>query len=363
MSITTRIGLAILLIGATWAAYPAAPSAADWEPPTPKPESKDWVRLSSGEWVRGAIELLQYEKMYFDSEEMDDLEFDWEDVAEIRSARILTVGMIGGKVVSGTVAMSDGIMRIRTGVGVEEYSASQVLAIIEGRPTELNYWSLKATANLVARTGNTEQNDFTSFLRLRRQTTRSQFNAEYRGNYGSTDGESTVANSRVDVDANWFLSRQLFVTPLAVDLFNDEFQNIDLRSGLSAGFGYYLIRSKTDWQINASGGYQKTTYISVGEGEDLTVNNGTITLGTTLEMDLTKNIELDTEYSIRRTLGTDETTLHHSYFMLSFDILGDIIDFTASVTWDHNSNPKTNAEGITPKSDDVTMAYGLGVDF
>ena len=363
MSITKRLGFTILFCCAVWATLPAAVAATDWEPPVPQAETKDWVRLSSGEWVRGSIELLQYEKMYFDSEEMDDLEFDWEDVVEIRSARILTVGLIGGTVVYGTVVMRDGIIKVRSGEDMHEFSTSMVLAIIEGRPTELNYWSLRATANLVARSGNTEQNDFNSFLRLRRQTTRTQLNAEYRGNYGSTDGESTVSNSRVDVDANWFLSRQLFVTPLSIDLFSDDFQNIDLRSGISAGFGYYLIRAKTDWQVNASGGYQRTTYTSVAEGEDRSIDNATITLGTTLEMDLTADIELDAEYNVRRTLGTDETTLHHSYLMLSFDIFGDIIDFTASVAWDHNSNPKTNAEGITPKKDDVTMAYGLGVDF
>jgi putative salt-induced outer membrane protein YdiY len=342
---------------------PVAAAAEDWVPPIPADDTLDWLQLSSGEWVRGTIELLQNEKLSFDSEEMDDLEFDWEDVVEIRTNRTLTVGLYDGSILTGPVLMKDGVLAIRTITGVQQANAWQVRSIIEGTPSELNYWSFRATANLVARSGNTEQNDFNSFVRVRRQTTMSRFNLEYNGNYGSTDGMETVSNSRLKGDVNLFLTRKLFVTPASADFFKDRFQNIELRSGLGAGFGYYIIRSATDWQINAGGGWQRTTYQSVSEGEDRSVNNGTITLGTVLETDITSDIELDAEYSVRRTLGTDKRTLHHVYAMLSFDLIGDIIDFNASVTWDYNSNPKENADGVVPKKSDLTMAYGLGIDF
>lgn len=361
MPIFVRLTLLMLLVGAAWAGAETATTA--WQPPEPTPESRDWVRLNSEEWLRGRIELLQDLKLSFDSDELDDLEIDWEDVAEIRSPRILTFGLLDGTVVTGTSVMKDGILEVRTTSGVEEFAAQQVFAIIEGRPRELNYWSLKASANLIVRSGNTEQNDFNSVVLLRRQTTWSQVNLQYKGNFGKTDGEETVNNNRGDIDAKLFLSRQLFVTPVDVELLNDKFQNIDLRSGVSAGFGYYFIRARTDWQINAAGGYQRTRYASVAAGEDDRIDNGTITLGTVLETDLTSAIEIDAEYSIRRTLGADRATLHRFFMLLSFDLLGDVLDFTTSIAWDYNTNPKQNAEGLTPRKSDLTMAYGLGVDF
>ena len=343
---------------------PAAAAAEDdWEPPAPDPQTLDWVKLSSGEWVRGSIELVLDETMNFDSEEMDDLQFDWGDVVEIRTARVLTVAFHDRTVVSGPVTMREGTIKVRTLAGVQEFPADQVHSIIEGEPTELNFWSFRAAASLVARSGNTEQTDFYSFFRVRRQTNTSRVNLEYRGNYGSTEGVETVANSRLDADLQLFLSRRLFVAPVSVDLFKDRFQNIDLRSGLGAGLGYYIIRADTDWQVHASGGWQRTRYESVPAGEDRSIDNGTITLGTVLETDITDDIELNAEYSIRRTFGDDETTLHHAYVMLSFDLIGDVIDFTASAALDHNTNPKADADGVRPEKTDLTMAYGLGVDF
>ena len=360
---TARLTLVILLLCTCLSAL-ADTEPSIWLPPEPSPTAKDWVRLKSGEWLRGHIQLLRDDKLSFDSDELDDLEIDWEDVAEFRSPRTLTFGLLDGTIVTGTATMRGGVLKVGTIDGAKEFEARQIHAIIEGHPTERNFWSLKASANLVTRSGNTEQNDLNSLLMLRRDTTRSQLNLQYKGNYGDVDGEETVNNHRGDIDFNLFLSRRLFVTPIAVDLFTDPFQNIDLRSGALAGGGYYLIRRpKLDWYLQLGAGGQRTIYNSVEEGEDGAVTNGTLTAGTTVEADLSKNVELDFEYSLRRTLGSDETTLHHVFLLLSFDIFGDVIDFTTSITWDYNTDPKTNAEGITPERSDLTMAYGLGVDF
>jgi opacity protein-like surface antigen len=337
--------------------------AADWEPPEPDEDALDWVKLSSLEWVRGTLELLQHEVLYFDSEEMGNLQFDWPDVIEIRTTRTVTVGFIDGSTASGPITLRDGVLKVRTVDGVKDYDRWQILAMIEGEPKEINYWSFLATANLVTRSGNTSQSDFNAFVRIRRQTTMTQANVEYRGNFGNVDGEETANNTRLDLNGKLFLTRKLFVTPLAIDFTNDKFQNLELRTGVTAGLGYYIIRAATDWQVGIGGGYQGTEYVSVAEGEDRSIDNGTITAGTKLEMDLTSDIELDAEYQVRRTFGADKRTLLHGYLMLSFDLIGDIIDFTASVTWDRNSNPKPNADGVVPDKDDLQMAYGLGVDF
>ncbi len=47
----------------------------------------EWIRLGSGEWLEGEIDLLRDESLAFESDELGELELDWEDVAEIYSAR------------------------------------------------------------------------------------------------------------------------------------------------------------------------------------------------------------------------------------------------------------------------------------
>ena len=64
-----------------------------------------------------------------------------------------------------------------------------------------------------------------------------------------------------------------------------------------------------------------------------------------------------------RILGKDDTMRHSLFLQLSFDLLGNWLDFNASLNWEHNRNPKTNAAGITPKRDDLVMTYGLEVEF
>ena len=226
MLAVARLTLAMLLLCTGLSAL-ADTEPSFWLPPEPSPAAKDWVRLKSGEWLRGHIQLLRDDKLSFDSDELDDLEIDWEDVAEFRSPRILTIGFLDGTIVTGTATMRGGVLKVGTIDGAKEYEARQIHAIIEGEPTERNFWSLKASANVVSRSGNTEQSDLNSLLLLRRDTTWTQLNLQYKGNYGDVDGEETVNNHRGDIDFNLFLSRQLFVTPIAVDLFTDAFQNID----------------------------------------------------------------------------------------------------------------------------------------
>jgi hypothetical protein len=343
--------------------FTSAAAAGAWAPTAPGSDIQDWVRLSSGEWVRGTVELLHDETLSFDSEGLDDLELDWGDVVEIRSSRILTVGLYDGTVVSGPLLMRDGVLTVGAGDGARRVDRANVRTFFEGEPREINYWSFRATANIVARSGNTQQYDVNSYVRVRRQSTASRPDFEYQGNYGSTEGIETVRNSRLAADANIFLTRKLFVTPVSADFFEDRFQNIALRTGVGAGFGYYLLRAATDWRITAGGGWQRTNYESVGADEDRSIDNGTVTLGTVLETDITSTIELDAEYNIRRTIGPDERTLHRVYTMVAIDLFGDVIDFNASLTWDYNSNPKANADGQRPEKSDLTMAYGLGVDF
>ena len=62
-------------------ALPALPVlAADWHPEEPGPDTKDWVQLTSGEWVRGSIDLFRDLEMQFDSDDLDDLTIDWGDI-------------------------------------------------------------------------------------------------------------------------------------------------------------------------------------------------------------------------------------------------------------------------------------------
>ena len=85
-----------------------------WAPPPPSTAEKDWIRLSSGEWLWGTIDLMRDESLEFDSEEMDDVTIDWEDVVEIRSARVMTYVKLDGSMVTGTSTMKGEMLLVET---------------------------------------------------------------------------------------------------------------------------------------------------------------------------------------------------------------------------------------------------------
>ena len=334
-----------------------------WAPPPPSDIEKDWIRLSSGEWLWGTIDLMRDESLEFDSEEMDVVTIDWVDVVEIRSARVMTYVRLDGSVVTGTSTMKDDTVLIDTTEGVIEIPRLQITSILEGKPTERNFWSAKVGVDLSTRTGNTNQKDLGARIFIKREAARSRIDIRYQGNFSKTNDVENIRNNRGNIEWKVFLSRKFFISPVKLEFFSDKFQNIDWRLTAGVGIGYYLTRSsKADWFVELGGSYQDTRWRSVEPGEDLEESNGSLPFRTTLETDITKKIELTAEYGVQIGLGHEPNHIHHTFVMFEIDIWGDI-DFDMSVTWDHVTRPKTNAEGITPLKDDVATYFGLSIDF
>jgi hypothetical protein len=111
------------------------------------------VALKSGELLRGEIEYIRDEKVYFDSDELEDLEIDWSDVTGFASPRNNTYRFGDDEIVTGTAEMRGGVIRIDTGAAIREFPRSTFYSMIEGELREIDYWSLKAALGLTWRSG------------------------------------------------------------------------------------------------------------------------------------------------------------------------------------------------------------------
>jgi len=354
------IALAVLTVIASLSRYACAET---WAPPEPETTERDWVMLSSGEWLWGDISLFQDKDLYFDSEELDNLTLDWDDVIIIRSARVLTYTFTNERIATGTAEMRDGIIRVNTTDEIEEYPRQDLIKIIEGDQSELNYWSAKASIGLTARSGNTDQVDVNTVAKIRREATRTRVDLDYNGNFSRVDSVETINNHRLGAGWAVIIKRGFFVTPLMVEYYADEFQNIDIRGTIGAGLGIWAVRSsKVEWNIQLGGSYRDTRYISVEEGESDKDQTGSVVPATVFEWDITGDIELDINANSQIGVPDVNNTTHHVQAFLSVELFNDIIELTTNLTWDRIETPKTNAEGITPKRDDFRLALGLGLD-
>ena len=342
---------------------PTPARSQEWHPEEPSKSEKDWVQLKSGEWLRGSIDLFRDLKMDFDSDELDDLVIDWEDIAAFRAPRNLTFVFTGERVVVGPATMQDGVIRISTEDGIREFGRLELLSIIEDTPREINFWSSNAFFGITLRTGNTEQTDFSAWLKIKREATRSRLSLEYRGDFSEVSGEETVNSHKGTMLFDLFISRRFFITPFSYEYYSDKFQNIDYRSTIGAGVGYFLFRkSRIDWSVSLGGGYKVTTFLSVEEGEDMKDKTGSLIPSTKLETDITKDIELHIEYSSMIGVPDIESSTHHAAGTISIDIYKDIFELTFSVIWDRVDNPKAYEDNTVPEKDDLKMVFGFGID-
>ena len=342
---------------------PAAALSQTWAPPQPEPKERDWIQLTSGEWLWGDIKLFQDESLTFDSEELDDLTIDWDDIAVLRSARVLTYSFTRDRVATGTAQMQEGTLRIQTASGMEEYSWKDLIKIIEGDMKEINFWSAKASLGLTVRSGNTDQADLNTVVKIRRDATRTRIDLDYNGNFSKVDSVQTINNHRAGASWNVIIRRGFFVTPASGELYADDFQNIDIRTTIGAGVGIFLFRrSNLDWNFQLGASYRDTRYVSVEAGESDRDQTGSIVPATVFEVEFTNGIELDINYNSQIGVPDTKDSTHHLQALLSVDLLGDIIDLTVNFTWDRIENPKANADGIVPERDDYRLALGFALD-
>jgi len=333
-------------------------------PDTGKEGKFDWIRLTSGEWLKGELDVLRRGKVEFDSDKLDDLKIDWDDVAEVRTAKnqmVLIEGPDGTETHVGKVVVKDGVVQV-DGQTVQRFDRKKLLALVPGVPTERNYWRGKINFGLTTRSGNSSQTDFSSYVFARRQTSNTRWETTYNGAFSSVDGVETANNNRLGSKFDAFLTRKLYVTPLGVDLYQDRFQNIRLRSKPYAGFGYDLVdRHGMTWSISLFAGYERTDYVTVPPGEPDTVSSAALVFATNYEWDATSTVELKFDYNITVPTRDTHSYNHHLATIVSVDVIGDL-DLDVTFVWDRVNNPVFN--GTTqPKQDDFRTTVGLAYSF
>ena len=62
-----------------------------WREMVPQAVEYDWIQLTSKEWLKGVFESLYDDKVEFDSDELDLVVLDWEDVEKVRGHSIHSV--------------------------------------------------------------------------------------------------------------------------------------------------------------------------------------------------------------------------------------------------------------------------------
>jgi hypothetical protein len=333
-----------------------------WNPPTPAPDDFDWIRHKSGEWLKGDIDLLRYGTLQFDSDKMGEREFDFEDIIELRSPRMNTCLFEGDIDMVGTLLMRDGYVK----VGGEEgrcFERAKLQTILPGEPKESSFWKGELTLGVSTRSGNTDLTTINGSIDIERRTLATLIGLDYAGNYGKLEGEENINNHRLLGQYQVFLTDRLYLSPVVLEAYKDEFQNIDYRMTPAAGVGYFIFdQGDLKWNVDALGGFQYTRFDSVTAGEDRSDTTSAVIALSKFETDLTKDVDLELEYSITYPLTSDISPNHHANAGISIE-LNDTLNLDLAFTWDRVGNPERDSGGELPEKDDYRLTVGLGVEF
>ena len=325
-------------------------------------DEKDWVRLASGEWLRGNIERMRDGAMEFNSDEIKLITYDWKKVKELHSPRANTYNFIDGTDLVGPAMTNEDFVVVQTIDGVVTRPRAELQAIIEHTRRERNYWSTVLRMGLTANAGNTENLTFNAFWQLVREDTFTRAALSYDGTFG-TASRAEVANRHLaggDVDI--FVHPIIYVKALTGQLLYDKFQNIRLRATPAAGVGFHLITTYVvNWDLEfAPLGYQYLSLLDPAAAVENPQNDAYMMFRMFADLDFTDDIQLLLEWRTNLVYTTIGNTNHVG--SLDFTVrVTTILHLNTSFLYLRTEQPFPRSDGTIPKQNDYQIVFGISL--
>lgn len=338
----------------------------EFEPPQSELDKWDWVQLTSGEWLKGEIIVLYGDTLEFDSDILDDLNLDWSDVSQVRSAKPMKVRTAGQIDKQGQLLIHDDVVTLN---GVDSFDRSQLLTVTSGEELERRYWSIKYLLGANIRSGNSDQVDVTSNLDVQRRTVANRVVIKHMMNFSeSTDKTtdqkvSTAKDQRGNIAWDHFLSDRFFLRPIFGEYQKDDFKNIESKYTIGSGAGYQIFdEAWVEWRLIVGPAYQETRYITVLPEESEKEKTPAFTGVSSFNIDITSDLELYHDYTFYFVNDKSGRYLHHMVTGLNMEVTS-LLDFDVSLVWDRTDNPKPDDLGIYPEKNDYRLIVSFGLDY
>jgi putative salt-induced outer membrane protein YdiY len=336
-----------------------------WQPKAPDglPTDFDWIRLPSDEWLKGKIVSMYDGKLEFDSDELGVHTFDFGDIKEIRTSRVVQVGFAGREPAMGRLVLDGTTARVVAQAGETTFPRTDILTIVVGSAREIDYWSGYANVGGNIRSGNSDQVDYTARLGTMRRSVKDRTAFDYIGTITRIDSVDTSNNHRVTLGWDRFLTKRLFLNLIGLEWYRDPFQNVADRWTVTAGVGYELVdNARTSWSATFGPAWQKSDWDSSPPDGEESADSFALRIGTRFDHEFTKSIDFHAYYNAFFTDEASGTYTHHFDTGLEIELVGDL-DFNVAWVWDRVQDPQPLEDGSVPKQDDTRLVFGLGWSF
>ncbi len=222
----------------------------------------DQVTLKNGDRITGTIITSDAKTLVIKTDYADAVTIKWDFVQKIESSQPLYVGTKAGQVIVGPVTTSDSKLAVATkesgNVEVAKADVSSLRDADEQKkaeaalerlqhPTLGDLWAGTFDTGVGLVRGNSDSTNFTFGLNAVRAAARdkillytnSAFSRSTADGITSTTAQTIAGGVRYDLN----VSTKSFGFG-TLDLFNDRFQDLDLRTVIGAGGGYHAVKNK-----------------------------------------------------------------------------------------------------------------------
>jgi putative salt-induced outer membrane protein YdiY len=219
--------------------------------------------LKNGDRISGTIVSSDAKTLVIKTDYADAVTIKWDFVQKIESPQPLYVGTKGGQVIVGPVTTTDSKLAVATkesgSVPVDKADVASLRNADEQKKAEAalerlqhprlgDLWGGTFDTGVGLARGNSDSTNFTAGLNAVRAAprdkitlyTNSVFTRSAVKGVSSTSAQAIAGGVRYDLN----LSNKAFGFG-TVDLFNDRFQDLDLRTVIGAGGGYHAVKSKS----------------------------------------------------------------------------------------------------------------------
>ena len=327
-------------------------------------DSVDWIQLVSGEWIKGKIKRMRDDNLEFDSDKLDLLNIDFEDVALVHSPRIATYVFDGRVSETGKGVIIEDTVIVETDEGTKVFPRSELQSIIEGGEREKDWWWFKLGFGLTLNKGNTDQFTYDSSFDVRREDRLTLLRLAYNATFGRTDGVQNVRRHLVSLDFRVFLSKRWFLTPVWAQFLNDKFQNIRFRATPATGGGVHIIdEPNVVWDFQTGIGYHFLRY-----RDDSAVNarnpqnDAFIPLATYADFDITGDIDLTLSWLTNLVVSTIGNTNHTGKAKLAIELTS-VLDLDIAFLFLRTEQPAPSPDpDVTIEKNDYQLIVGVSLE-
>lgn len=325
--------------------------------PLPCSGPYDWVRLNSGEWLRGRVYRMRRNELEYRSKKLKGQTVKWKDVSELCLPEPTRFVLEHHRIVIGRARLRGDVLTVTGSEGDRTVERREIIAILSGDQSEINRWRARASIGIDARTGNTKQTTIDSTGGLIREDSNSRAQLLYYGTYGTSNDILNVNKHRGDVKLDIFFSRWIYISAIDAILIHDEFQNIQFRAIPTAGLGWSVFdRPSFEWDLEAGGGYQFSNFIAGAPDE----GDGVIRLGTRLQWDLISDLKFNATHDTILVVTNFGLTTYNTRATLSYE-LTDFLSLDFSIVHTRVREPVSDGERV-PENDDLQMVFSLALE-